>query len=117
MSGLLSFLLFAALFFFMMRFGCGSHVGHGGHAGHDGGTGSPDPGRGGGSGATPTTNVDPVCGMRVDADMGYTKMYRGKAYRFCSRDCLDKFEADPDKFAGGASQVPAQPGMGHGSHP
>ena len=31
MSGLLGFLLFAALFFVMMRFGCGAHAGHGGH--------------------------------------------------------------------------------------
>ena len=34
MSGLLSFLLFGALFFVMMRFGCGAHVSHGGHGGH-----------------------------------------------------------------------------------
>lgn len=31
MDGLLSFLLFAGLFFLMMRFGCGAHVMHGGH--------------------------------------------------------------------------------------
>lgn len=79
------FRLFGALFFFfMMRFGCGSHVGHGGHAGHGGGARRADPGSGGGSGSMPTTNVDPVCGMRVDDDMGYTKMYRGKTYRFCN---------------------------------
>ena len=33
MSGLATFLFFAAFFFFMMRFGCGAHVGHGGHHG------------------------------------------------------------------------------------
>lgn len=31
MDGLISLLAFAGLFFLMMRFGCGSHVGHGGH--------------------------------------------------------------------------------------
>ena len=38
MSGLLSLLLFAVFFYFMMRFGCGAHMvhGHGGHEGHDG---------------------------------------------------------------------------------
>ena len=42
MEGLFSLLLFAGLFFLMMRFGCGSHISHGGcgthhgkHAGHD----------------------------------------------------------------------------------
>lgn len=33
MEGLLTFLLFAVLFFFFMRLGCGSHVGHGGCGG------------------------------------------------------------------------------------
>ena len=43
MEGLFSLLLFAGLFFLMMRFGCGAHIAHGGHghrhggqAGHDG---------------------------------------------------------------------------------
>lgn len=33
MEGLLSLLLFAGFFYFMMRFGCGAHLVHG-HAGH-----------------------------------------------------------------------------------
>ncbi len=41
MDGLLSFLLFAGLFYLMMRFGCGAHMvhghGHGHGSGHDGG--------------------------------------------------------------------------------
>lgn len=37
MDGLFSLLLFAGLFFLMMRFGCGAHVMHGGHGHqHDG---------------------------------------------------------------------------------
>ena len=31
MDRIISFLLFAALFYFMMRFGCGSHMVHGHH--------------------------------------------------------------------------------------
>jgi YHS domain-containing protein len=102
MSGLLTFLLFGALFFFMMRFGCGSHAGHGGHGGHGsnpGGDGSeigPDRPAQTGLGAS----VDPVCGMKVEHDIGYAKMHRGRSYRFCSRDCLDKFETEPDQYLG-----------------
>ena len=36
MSGLVSFLLFAAVFYFMMRFGCGAHMVHGHGGGHSG---------------------------------------------------------------------------------
>jgi YHS domain-containing protein len=34
--------------------------------------------------------------MRIDADVGYAKVLRGRSYRFCSRDCLDKFGPNPD---------------------
>lgn len=34
MEGLFSLLLFAGLFFLMMRFGCGAHIAHGGHGRH-----------------------------------------------------------------------------------
>ena len=100
MEGLLWFLIFGGLFYFMMRYGCGVHMvhghgGHGGHAGHGGSKGEP---------------VDPVCGMAVEAGKCYGKMYLGTLYNFCSRNCLDKFEADPKKYlkktggeAGGAS--------------
>ena len=109
MSGLLTFLILGALFFFMMRFGCGSHVGHGGHEGGVGGGGPVGPGQ-----QMLAAAVDPVCGMKVDADMGYIKMFRGKPYRLCSRECLDKFEAEPDRYLGAASGPPAQPGSGPG---
>lgn len=37
MDGLLTLLLFAGIFFFMMRWGCGAHAahGHGGHGSHE----------------------------------------------------------------------------------
>lgn len=91
MEGLLWFLIIGGLFYFMMRFGCGAHGahGHGGHGGHAGH--AEHAGHGGGQ-------TDPVCGMPVAADQGYGKMYRGTSYQFCSRDCLDKFEADPEKY-------------------
>lgn len=82
MDGLLSLLLFAGFFYLMMRFGCGAHMTHGGrYAGHE---------------DAPAKHIDPVCGMEVDIKQGYGKMHEGRLYRFCSRTCLDKFEAEPD---------------------
>ena len=86
MDGLLSLLLFAVLFFVMMRFGCGAHIMHG-HRGHNDEAGATDAAK------------DPVCGMQVAQGTGYAMSWGGRAYRFCSRQCLDKFEAEPTKFA------------------
>lgn len=85
MEGLLSLLLFAVLFYVMMRWGCGAHMVHG-HGGHDrkhGGAGS---------------DTDPVCGMKVAPDAGYSKAHAGIRYVFCSKGCLDRFEADPERY-------------------
>jgi len=83
MEGLFSFLLFAAFFYFMMRFGCGAHAIHGGHHG-DAKGGTPD--------------VDPVCGKLLKDDEGYGKMHQGKLYRFCSQKCLQTFEGNPARY-------------------
>ncbi|MEZ5398795.1 MAG: YHS domain-containing protein [Bryobacteraceae bacterium] len=87
MEGLVSLLLFAGLFYFMMRFGCGAHMVHG--HGHHGGHGSAAPAK------------DPVCGMSVEPNQGYAKMHKGQEYRFCSRKCLDQFEAEPGRYTTG----------------
>jgi len=89
MDGLLSLLVFGVLFFVMMRYGCGAHIMHGGHGSHGGHAGQGDRQAGG---------KDPVCGMDVAPDKGYSMAWRGGTYRFCSRSCLEKFEAAPDKF-------------------
>jgi len=101
MSGLLSFLLFAAFFYFMMRFGCGAHMvhGHGGHEGHGG------PGSGTGERMDSSTEKDPVCGMAVQPEEGYTKMHEGRQYRFCSKKCLDQFDAEPQLYAQGKGRM------------
>lgn len=71
----------------MMRFGCGAHMAHGGHD------------------ETDAAGKDPVCGMQVEAGKGYTKSHAGTRYWFCSRNCLDKFEAAPQKYlAAGAEE-------------
>jgi len=89
MEGLLSFLLFAGVFYLMMRFGCGAHMIHGGHGHKKNNTDDS------------VEHVDPVCGMKLKAEQGYGKMHEGKLYRFCSRDCLDKFEAEPETYLKG----------------
>ena len=88
MDGLLTFLIFAALFYFMMRVGCGSHMvhGHGASHGHNAGRSDAD------------KHIDPVCGEVVPASEGYGKMHSGRLYRFCSRRCLDAFDAEPERY-------------------
>ena len=90
MEGLLSFLLFGVFFYLMMRFGCGAHMVHGGHEGH---------GREGqGHNPQQASAKDPVCGMDVEPGQGYSQIYEGRSYRFCSRKCLDKFDAEPRRY-------------------
>lgn len=91
------------LFFLVMRFGCGSHIG--GH-GHHGGHGRSDEPAGG-------ATKDPVCGMTVDPQKSTAaSAYRGKTYHFCSASCRDKFEQAPEKYLGGAAPGEHQ----HGGH-
>jgi len=87
MDDWLSFIIFAGLFYVMMRYGCGAHMIHGRHGGH-----------GKHNETDETKHTDPVCGMEVDANKGYGKMHAGVLYRFCSRNCLDKFESEPDRY-------------------
>jgi YHS domain-containing protein len=90
MRGLLPLLIYAAFFYLMMRFGCGAHMVHG-RGGHDRTAGGGHPSAG-------EPGKDPVCGMNVGADQGYSKMHQGRVLRFCSRNCLDKFDAEPQRY-------------------
>jgi Cu+-exporting ATPase len=57
--------------------------------------------------------LDPVCGMTVDP--ATTKLHTehaGTTYYFCSRGCLEKFKADPEKYLDASS---AKADAGHGS--
>ena len=77
MSTLLYFAFWAALFFVMMRFGCGAHVMGHGHGGHSGGHSDPPGGR-----TPPTRDIDPVCGMNVETNSAKSSLYRGRVYYF-----------------------------------
>ncbi len=97
MDGLLTLLLFAGFFYFMMRFGCGAHMVHG-HSDADKNRKTKNHGDHGREDSDNTKHIDPVCGMEVDTAQGYGKMHQGQLYRFCHRSCLDKFESDPGKY-------------------
>jgi len=81
MEGLLSLLIYAVLFYFLMRYGCGAHVVHGHHQ-HK----------------AEDNLTDPVCGKPVAIEQGYGVMYEGTLYRFCSKHCLDQFDEQPKIF-------------------
>ena len=100
MEGLLSLLLFAGFFYFMMRFGCGAHAvhGHGGHGGHGGGEAREGHGTHGAHDGSGEAAEDPVCGMDVEEGQGYAAIRGEQVLRFCSRRCLDQFEADPGRY-------------------
>lgn len=50
---------------------------------------------------TGETVVDPVCGMSIDPDRAAgTRRVRGGDAHFCSDICMDRFDADPDRFTG-----------------
>ena len=83
MEGFFSFLLFAGLFYLMMRFGCGAHMMHGHQGAKD---------------QDSSKHVDPVCGKDVPTNEGYGKMHEGNLYRFCSRKCLDTFDDEPQRY-------------------
>lgn len=107
LKSLVWILVWGGLFFFMMRFGCGAHIGgHGSHGGH-GGDGEPERPPG-----SPQAK-DPVCGMDVDPQhSAFASVYRGRTYHFCSVSCRDKFEHSPEKYIPGSGTSEPQ----HGGH-
>jgi YHS domain-containing protein len=106
MEALIYFLLIAALFAVMMRFGCGAHV-----LGHRGKVGSGDQTRL----VPPNKDKDPVCGMIVETAKAKTSVYAGRLYHFCSTSCRDKFEASPGRYIAPADNVQSSKEDTHGS--
>jgi YHS domain-containing protein len=47
---------------------------------------------------------DLVCGMQVNEEQvtskGLTSEFQGQTYFFCSPDCKQQFEQDPQRYAG-----------------
>jgi len=88
---ILSFLLFAGLFFLMMKFGCGSHMSHG-HKSNEEDTNT-------------ATTYDPVCGLKINENEGYGKLLEGELYRFCSMECLQKFDKNAGIYAANSNKI------------
>ena len=42
--------------------------------------------------------IDPVCGMRVNADSPHRYTYEGREYLFCCAGCLSRFKASPAQY-------------------
>lgn len=48
--------------------------------------------------------VDPVCGMEINQESAPAEtVYDGRTYYFCSADCKDAFEEDPEEYIGSAA--------------
>ena len=59
--------------------------------------------------ARDNTVVDAVCLMHIDpATAPAQSRHRGRTYYFCTRDCRDWFEADPDRYVAYLSGVEAR---------
>ena len=66
----------------------------------------------------PPAEIDPVCGMKVtDFDQaradGLLTEYQGKTYWFCSADCKEQFERNPQGFLDKAGMSGAQQPEAH----
>jgi len=61
--------------------------------------------------STTTSTKDPVCGMDVNPETaaGHAE-HAGQTYHFCSRGCVAKFEADPEKYIGARKDPPPSSG-------
>lgn len=56
--------------------------------------------------------TDPVCKMTIeDKDAVATSTYKGTIYHFCSRNCKDKFDKDPDAFLVEKTATPPTKGV------
>jgi YHS domain-containing protein len=84
-SGPISFIIFALIFYFFMRYGCGAHMAHGHHNHTE-------------NAKDQQEFFDPINGEPVEESKGYGKLYNGKLYRFTSKENLDEFDKNPDKY-------------------
>ncbi len=96
MESIIWFLVIGGLFYFMMKYGCGAHMGgHGGHReNHEG-----HAGHGEGPPTVSQKVKDPVCGMEIDKDGAYAMVTRqGRQVYFCSEACHNQFNQEPEKY-------------------
>mgnify|MGYP001566155610 CR=1 FL=1 len=53
--------------------------------------------------------ICPVMEMKIDKNVFVE--YKGKKVYFCCPDCIDKFKAEPEKYAAKLPQIQAKPSM------
>ena len=104
MSIMFYFLVWGAIIFVMMRFGCGAHVMGHGHR-HDGATSDVSPLLGSARWAPPGKAVDPVCGMTVEPARSKSTVHDGHVVYFCSQVCREKFELSPQAYTDGVTSL------------
>jgi len=64
----------------------------------------------------PNAATDPICGMTVDvAAARYTHAFGRSTWYFCSKHCLDRFTAEPQRYAKGAHKPEPMPGAPQGA--
>ena len=107
MEALVYFILWAGLFFLMMRFGCGGHIlghGHGIKAEKQDQQSGETPSQL--QWSAPETDIDPVCMKTVQTASARPTVHDGQVYYFCSRDCRDRFEAAPHTYLAAVTDKP-----------
>jgi P-type Cu+ transporter len=51
--------------------------------------------------------TDPVCGMELEPSQAVAQShYQGTVYYFCSRECKERFEAEPERYVGQGPLAP-----------
>ncbi|NIS68332.1 MAG: YHS domain-containing protein [Proteobacteria bacterium] len=85
MESIIWFLIIGGLFYVMMRYGCGAHMG--GHTGH-GGSHEGHEGHGREPHMVSLRVKDPVCGMEINKDQAHAMVRRDEQQiYFCSEAC------------------------------
>jgi Cu+-exporting ATPase len=93
----------------MFRFGCGRHMTSHGHSQH-----RHEGARDDGPSSAAQSDVDVVCGMKVDGASEQAAVFEGRTYRFCSETCRKTFEASPANYAIKAQAARSEHGHRHG---
>jgi YHS domain-containing protein len=105
MDDLLYLVLWGAAIFLMMRFGCGAHMMGHGHGKKRGSQNPEPPPAEPLRWVPPDIDVDPVCGQSLATAEAKPSLHDGTVYYFCSQKCRELFEAEPGRYASGATDA------------
>jgi len=106
--------VWAVIWYFLMRVGCGAHASGHGHGHSHGGAARDHTGHSANGQSSelkwiaPAQDVDPVCGKTVSTEKAKSSVHDGVVYYFCSRECREMFEAAPEQYVGAQAEQPSQ---------